>query len=126
VTDKEIHFIRFDIALEVTGSRDFAESVRTKIDDAIYDSFDTYCEEPECCPPDTIPEERVSFVISSSKRDIGPIDWEEDDLDFITAKTFDEVADIILGDSINLRDAATCRDIAGDLRFRAALLRGEI
>jgi hypothetical protein len=126
MTDKEIHFIRFDVALEVTGNREFAEEIRAKIDDAIYDSFDTYCDEPECCPPDTVPEERVSFAISSSRRDVGPIDWDEDDPDFITAKAFEQAADIILGESINLRDAATCRDIAGDLRFRAAALRGDI
>lgn len=42
----------------------------------------------------------------------------------IAAQILEDVADLIIGPSENLRDAATCRDIAGQLREMVLVLRG--
>ena len=67
------------------------------------------------CDAQTHPEHLAEVLIAAG---FGPVQAAR-------AEALEQAADHIMGPSENLRDAATCRDIAQELRAHAAAERGE-
>ena len=44
------HELELSFYITIEGSREFAEELRDRIEDLVYDALNINCGEPECCP----------------------------------------------------------------------------